>query len=263
MQHNLIAASNGGLPAPLYLDSIVSLWIPMPGETYQQSDGTVPASVGDPVGYLRDLNENTYPFAQDTTANKPILRKDEENRYYLEFDKIDDYMLTLSTVVGDVINGTAHLFIVSYDETAGQSGIVFHHGDEEDPNFQLRIYPSNVYPLIAQNTSNILIFRNPTPQYSATGEPVLNATEFTGSSITQLTYRREFSGQNLLPVATATIDNAPNNQTSVFSIGARPDGSFRFGGRIYGIGLFNEVLTGNEFDDMRVYFSNLGGIPTE
>lgn len=56
---------------------------------FQDSAGTVPGAVGQPVGRVNDKSGRGNHIIQATTAAKPILRY-ANNSYYLEFDGVDD-----------------------------------------------------------------------------------------------------------------------------------------------------------------------------
>jgi len=84
------------------------------------SDGTDPATVGDPVGYVEDLSGNGNHATQSTTADKPVLREDSDGKRYLEFEFVsagdleingsaneDGPFLPIDTVSGDVVTTLA------------------------------------------------------------------------------------------------------------------------------------------------------------
>lgn len=60
---------------------------------YQDSAGTTPAVVNQPVGYIADKSGNGNHAKQATTASKPILRQS-GGLYYLQFDGVDDSLST-------------------------------------------------------------------------------------------------------------------------------------------------------------------------
>jgi hypothetical protein len=59
---------------------------------FQDTGGTTPAGVGDPVGKMLDLSGNGYHLIQATSTARPILRQDGAGKYYLEADPVDDKM---------------------------------------------------------------------------------------------------------------------------------------------------------------------------
>lgn len=60
---------------------------------FQDSAGTTPGAVGQPVGLIRDKSGNGNHATQSTAASRPILRQS-GSLYYLEFDGVDDFLAT-------------------------------------------------------------------------------------------------------------------------------------------------------------------------
>jgi len=58
---------------------------------WQDSAGTIPAGVGDPVGRVDDPDRG-ISVTQDVTGNKPTLLQDANGHLYLDFDGADDYL---------------------------------------------------------------------------------------------------------------------------------------------------------------------------
>src|SRR5690606_22323592 len=61
-----------------------------PGACFQDTAGSTPAAVGDPVGCLVDLSGNGNHLVQATSTARPVLRLDGAGKHYLEFDGVDD-----------------------------------------------------------------------------------------------------------------------------------------------------------------------------
>lgn len=61
---------------------------------FQDTAETVPAAVGAPVARIRDKSGRGNHAGQATAAARPILRMDGGGRHYLEFDGIDDRLVT-------------------------------------------------------------------------------------------------------------------------------------------------------------------------
>lgn len=61
------------------------------------ASATTAASVGDPVGTILDLSGNANHMTAAADAERPILRQDGSNNYYLEFDGTDDALSTSMT----------------------------------------------------------------------------------------------------------------------------------------------------------------------
>ena len=58
--------------------------------------GTILAAPGDAVAHMADKSGNGHHAVQAAPAARPLLRQDPEGRRYLEFDGIDDHLLTAS-----------------------------------------------------------------------------------------------------------------------------------------------------------------------
>ncbi len=59
---------------------------------WQDTAGTIPAVVGDPVGRIDDKSGRGNNAIQATAGNRPILRQDGDGAYYLEFDGAGDVL---------------------------------------------------------------------------------------------------------------------------------------------------------------------------
>jgi hypothetical protein len=60
---------------------------------FQNSTGTTPVTAVDqPVGLIRDKSGRGNHASQSTEASRPILKVDENGRYYLFFDGTDDFL---------------------------------------------------------------------------------------------------------------------------------------------------------------------------
>ncbi len=80
----------------------LKLWVEADTGLYQASNGTTPASNGDPVGYWADQSGQGNHLIQATTASKPTLRTllgPGGTRPAVEFDGTDDWMQKAFTLV--------------------------------------------------------------------------------------------------------------------------------------------------------------------
>jgi hypothetical protein len=89
--------SGGFSPAILFAGGEVGAWFePSPTTTFTDTERTVPAAVGNAVASMTDLSGLGNHATQDTAAARPILRQAGTGEYYLEFDGVDDFMVTPS-----------------------------------------------------------------------------------------------------------------------------------------------------------------------
>lgn len=87
-----VRASLANIIKQLFANGEDGVWYDPSDErtVFTDAAGTIPATVGDPVGYIADKSGNDNHAVQSTTASKPILREDAGGRRYLEFDRLDD-----------------------------------------------------------------------------------------------------------------------------------------------------------------------------
>lgn len=90
----------------------------------QDSAGTTPAVVGQPVGRITDKSGRGNHFSQPTTSFKPILRNS-GLLYWLEFDGFDDHLICSGSFAG-MATGSNLLMAVQVP-TADSNAILFNH----------------------------------------------------------------------------------------------------------------------------------------
>jgi hypothetical protein len=61
---------------------------------FQDTAGTIPAAVGAPVARINDRSGRGNHAGQVNAAARPLLRQDSGGRHYLEFDGIDDRLVS-------------------------------------------------------------------------------------------------------------------------------------------------------------------------
>lgn len=89
---------------------------------FQDSAGTTPVTaVGQPVGLLKDKSGRGNHASQATSTKRPLLQVDGAGKYYLQFDGVDDFLITgainftatskMTAFMGvSVVNGLYRLF---------------------------------------------------------------------------------------------------------------------------------------------------------
>jgi hypothetical protein len=93
---DLTVAEGGGFsPSQLFSNGEAGAWFDPSDLTsmYQGRTGTTAAAVGSPVGQLLDKSGNSNHAVAPSDAARPILRQS-GSLYYLEFDGVDDFLLT-------------------------------------------------------------------------------------------------------------------------------------------------------------------------
>ncbi|WP_309646602.1 GDSL-type esterase/lipase family protein, partial [Phenylobacterium sp.] len=81
---------------------------------WQDSAGTIPAALGQPVGKMSDLSGNGYHATQATAGLRPILRQDTSGKNYLEFDGATSSRFLATAAIDfsgtDKIGSYAHVY---------------------------------------------------------------------------------------------------------------------------------------------------------
>jgi hypothetical protein len=86
--------------------------------TEPDQSGSVPA-VGDVVRFIADKSGNGNDAQNNSSSASPVLRQDANSRYYLEFDGINDSLVTQSNI--NVSGNSAREYIGAF----GPGGVVF------------------------------------------------------------------------------------------------------------------------------------------
>jgi hypothetical protein len=85
------------LPNDLFAYGEMGVWFDPGniGSLFQDAAGTIPVTAaGQPVGKMLDMSGNNRHATQSTTSKRPIWRIDPYGYGYLEFDGVDDFMVT-------------------------------------------------------------------------------------------------------------------------------------------------------------------------
>ena len=190
---------------------------------WQDTSGTTPAAVGDPVGRIDDKSGNGNNAIQGTAANRPILRQDADGAYYLEFDGSND-RLVVTNAMGTQVFACVPMLVTGGGVKVFYDGITSGHRMSlfRDGNFyyaMLKSGPVSV-PL------NALV--------GATKENTM--AQFDGTSSRFDSMNASVSG-----VAFSTTDS-PTGVT----IGSAFDGTFAGALRVYGAIFVCRVATSGE-----------------
>ena len=112
-----IASSNDGfVVTELFAASEKGLWYDISDITtlFQDSAGTTPVtSAGQPVGKVLDKSGNNIHATQATAANRPTYQVDSNGNGYLQFDGVNDSLVTstLNLSTTDKVTWSAGLFV--------------------------------------------------------------------------------------------------------------------------------------------------------
>lgn len=163
----------------------INLWLDVsaPGVLFQDSAGTIPATLdGDVVGRFVDARGVIY-LRQNTTANKPQLKLAVQNGLsVLRFDGSDDFLSGTFASIG-AINSNRTIFMVYVDRCTGGAKFLF----------DLRSEPSNGHGNVSASLLKTYYLSAITPEYWGTGlaTPAVCAIDMQSYSITNgRAYRR-------------------------------------------------------------------------
>lgn len=211
-------------PARLFAASEDGFWLdPSDLSTlWQDTAGTTPAVVGDPVGRIDDKSGNGNNALQATSGNRPILRQDADGSYYLEFDGSNDRLVVTNAMGTQVfacmpILMTAGATKIAYDGITSGNRMCMYRGD---------------------SISWGLIYTGPVglvQEWGIGAAKENTMVQFAGSST-------RFDAMNGSTVGIAFSTDSPAGIT----IGAQYDGSFALLGRVYGAIFVCRVATSDE-----------------
>jgi hypothetical protein len=87
-------------PASLFASGESGAWYDPSDLTtvFQDTAGTTPAGVGDPVGRIDDKSGNGNNLLQVAANQRPLLQQDGSGNYYLDFDGSDDLIQAAAAV---------------------------------------------------------------------------------------------------------------------------------------------------------------------
>ena len=89
-------------PATLFAGAAGAFYDPSDlASMWQDSAGTLPAVVGQPVGRINDKSGNGVHATQINAASRPLLLQDPAGNRYLQADGIDDWMRSLFAMTGN------------------------------------------------------------------------------------------------------------------------------------------------------------------
>lgn len=94
-------SSSSFSPLDLFAGGFKGLWIDPSDFTtmFQNTAGTTPVTgVGQAVALIKDKSGNVVNLSQGVTTKQPLLQQDENGKYYLYFDGVDDFYFSVGTL---------------------------------------------------------------------------------------------------------------------------------------------------------------------
>lgn len=222
--------TNGGdswSPLELFAASEDGFWLdPSDLSTvWQDTAGTVPAVVGDPVGRINDKSGNGNNAIQGTAANRPILRQDADGAYYLEFDGSNDSLVVTNAMGQDVFACTPVLM------TAGNTKITY---DGITAGHRMCLF---------RNTTRVWALANGTP----TASRDMNQSVGVSKENVMVQYDGSTTRFDSTNGYTSGITFSTTDSPTGITIGAGFDGSLLpMAGRVYGAVFVCRIVTTDE-----------------
>jgi hypothetical protein len=221
----------------LFSGGTQGVWfLPSPLTCYTDTSGTVPANVGDAVAFMRDLSGNGKHATQPTTAARPLLRQDTSGSYYLEFDGVDDRLISsqnaptaadMDLFIGLDASSDGNDFMLLSDGYIISGGRYIFIADDADVSAGFVRVGS---PSVFMDGQSIGSTRNDVFDATRGGPHVAEAQSLDMSDF-----------------------------TSFLSIGNWGGPNFRLNGKIFGI-ILAESLTADEITYARSYLARLSGV---
>lgn len=202
---------------------------------FQNSDATGAAAVDQPVGYIADKSGNGNHAIQATSTKRPIL-KETGGLYYLEFDGVDDGLVSSS--IDFTNNDEMSVFAGVTLDTSGTKAVaeLSENSGSNDGAFRLTSISSNIW------------------RYASKGDSALRNANSSGYSVpitNVLTGLSTISGDSAIiridgsQEGSVTQDQGSGNYGNYpVNIGSRNNGASQvLDGRIYGL-IVRGVLSG-------------------
>jgi hypothetical protein len=220
---------------------------------FQDSAGTTPAAVGQPVGLIRDGSGRGNDLTQPAAASRPVLRQDAGGRHYLEFDGSDDFLQ--SGAPGLRITGPLTLAAAYQRETASRWDMIM--------SCQTEAASTNAFEWRTQQTAGDapMDFVAGNASFAAVssgscvvpiGAPRIVSAMRTGSAVQfRSNGQASSAAHTLVPTADAN---------SQFRLGSRQGSTLFMQGRIYDALLIARTLAGYELEQLRAHQAAKAGV---
>tara|TARA_R110000823_G_scaffold29141_4_gene84673 strand:+ start:5408 stop:7372 length:1965 start_codon:yes stop_codon:yes gene_type:complete len=242
-------------PASLFSNGEEGVWYD-PSKLFsmkQNSNGTVDAVVGQPVGYIEDLSGNGHHAIQATSTKKPILRET-GGLYSLDFDGVDDGLV--STSIDFTSTDSMSMFAGARKTDNARNQMVFELSNiigSYPGSFRLFCNSSNLWASQFRGTVANVIFS------SNAGANDLSVL----SGVTDISSRSHIFRRNAFQVGENTNSQGVGNFGNYpLNIGSRNNGvGSGIDGTISSIIIVGRVCTDSEIDAVENYISRQSGKP--
>jgi hypothetical protein len=246
-------------PAILFAAGEQGAWFePSPTTCFTDTARTTPASVGQAVAGMTDLSGRGNHATQDITSARPILRQAGTGEFYLEFDGIDDSMVTPTITPGinkaqafagvRLSSGTGVILETSVNNNTNAGSLLLLGGQ----NFGVL---GNVYSYTFTGRGTTVPSQSSAAQMPATLAPNFSVLTATGDISAPINTLR----RNAVNGTSSTNSQGSGNFLAYPAyIGSRAGTSTRFNGHIYSLILrFGANITNAQLIDVENYVANL------
>lgn len=212
---------------------------------------TVPAAIDGTVGGLADQSGRGHHLTQAVPGARPVLRRDAAGRRYLDFDGIDDRLVSPAAglrIIGPVTLGAAVQRAVGgrYDiwmSAQTQAGLV--------NQYELRTEPAGAAEFVAADASAVEVDLAGAAAVVPVGATRVVTAMRTGAAI-------EFNvGGTATSASHMMVPTA--DASSEFWLGGRRSGDIFARGRVYGAVVVGRVLSAVELGGLRAWLAARGG----
>lgn len=235
-------------PLTLFKDSKQGVWYDPSDITtlFKDAAGTQPVTAdGDPVGLMKDKSGNGNHAVQTVSASRPFYRTD-GILHWFQTDGVDDHFPVPIAAMGLPSDS------ITINAAAANTGSGFYLvGNSSDSDLQLLLHETGVRSsLYASGLATI---------GSATGLFTVNTNIVTSATYNRLTGKHDLL-TNGVERYTATRAAADRRQTqaAIGQMGLLNASPFK--GRIYGVIIINEVLSGDRKTNVDKYLAAKSGV---
>lgn len=246
-------------PRDLFAPGVQGAWYDISELTtlYQDSAGTIPVTaVGDPVGRVLDRSGEGHHLIQTTSTKRPLLGLS-NGKYYLDFDGVDDALISVDTLDLTATKLMTTAMGLSRDTTT-TADVALEHGIGGTSPQAMTITGAS------GSTGLAAIMRGPTgsPQSTVAASGLVTTEAFFDRS--QATVAAQVTQRINGSAVTNTSSSTVVPTTSFFGdyniyVGARNQVTNPFDGRIYQIVIVDSILSGADLTNLEAWINSKTG----
>jgi hypothetical protein len=251
--------SGSWTPAALFANEETGLWYDFSdlSTMFKDDAGNTAAEVDDVVGRVLDKSGNGIHAIQDDNAKRPILRQDEDDNYYLEFDGTDDFLVTASNLA--LASKTCSIFATVQRPA---SGFAIYLELSANAN-------SNTYSFYcaAGAEAGFAGFTSKARATTANSLIAATAKNHAADTLALVAIQHDIDGNSTIRVdGEAGTDSTSNKGTSgnfasyPLYIGRRGGTDLAYNGPMYGVVVRGTLTTGDQLTEAEAYLAGKSGV---